>query len=88
MTEAKLAILRPAKDEGVEYSCEAVAAILRRTKGYPYFLQEWGKHGWNRASPSPFPFEDVEAASTTAIAALDESFPRVRFDRLTPTERT
>jgi AAA ATPase domain len=37
---------------------------------------------------SPITFEDVEAASTTAMAALDESFFRVRFDRLTPTERT
>jgi len=42
----------------------------------------------DRASPSPIAFEDVEAASTTAIAALDESFFGVRFDRLTPMERT
>jgi len=40
------------------------------------------------ASQSPITFEDVEAASTMAMAALDESFFRVRFDRLTPTERT
>ena len=49
--EAELAILKPAKDESVEYSSEAVAAILRRTKGYPYFLQEWGKHAWDRGEP-------------------------------------
>ena len=30
---------------------------------------------------------DVELASTTAVAALDESFFRVRFDRLTPLEK-
>ena len=30
---------------------------------------------------------DVFAASVEAIAALDESFFRVRFDRLTPTEK-
>jgi len=29
----------------------------------------------------------VEAASISAVAALDESFFRVRFDRLTPSER-
>jgi hypothetical protein len=29
----------------------------------------------------------VELASTTTICALDESFFRVRFDRLTPTEK-
>ena len=30
---------------------------------------------------------DVERARTVAIAALDESFFRVRFDRMTPLER-
>jgi len=72
----------------VDYSPEAVSAIISRTKGYPYFLQEWGKHAWDQASQSPITILDVDAASTTAIAALDESFFRVRFDRLTPTERT
>ena len=42
--EAELAILKPAKDEGVEFTQEAVARILSETRGYPYFLQEWGKH--------------------------------------------
>jgi hypothetical protein len=87
-SEAELAIVKPARDEGVEYEAEAVSAIIARTKGYPYFLQEWGKHAWDRANVSPITTTDVEAASTTAIAALDESFFRVRFDRLTPTERT
>jgi hypothetical protein len=85
--EAELAIVKPARHEGVEFTIEAVSAIISRTKGYPYFLQEWGKHAWDRASQSPITLPDVEAASTTAIAALDESFFRVRFDRLTPTER-
>jgi hypothetical protein len=86
--EAELAIAKPAKDEDVDYTPEAIAAIIARTKGYPYFLQEWGKHAWDRASKNPITLMDVESASTTAIAALDESFFRVRFDRLTPSERT
>jgi hypothetical protein len=85
--EAELAIVRPATHEGVDYTPEAVAAIIARTKGYPYFLQEWGKHAWDRASRSPITLTDVESASTAAVAALDESFFRVRFDRLTPSER-
>jgi len=86
--EAELAIVKPARNEGAEYDPKAVSAIIARTKGYPYFLQEWGKHAWDRAIQSPITLQDVEDASTTAIAALDESFFRVRFDRLTPTERT
>jgi hypothetical protein len=86
-SEAEFAIVKPAKNEGVDYRPEAVAEIIARTKGYPYFLQEWGKHAWDRASQSPITLQDVESASSSAIAALDESFFRVRFDRLTPSER-
>lgn len=87
-TEAAIAIVKPARDEGVEYIPGAVDAIISKTRGYPYFLQEWGKHAWETAKQTPISVEDVEAASVSAIAALDESFFRVRFDRLTPTERT
>ena len=85
--EARRAILKPALEEGVEYTPEAVAAILEKTQGYPYFLQEWGKHSWNVAPASPITLEDVERASIQAVAALDESFFRVRFDRLKPREK-
>ncbi len=86
-TAGRLAITKPAQDQGVEITSPAVAAIIEKTKGYPYFLQEWGKHAWDHATTSPIRREDVEAASTTAVAALDESFFRVRFDRLTPAEK-
>ena len=65
----------------------ALEAILRDTHGYPYFLQEWGKHSWEAAFSSPIRAQDVQKASGLTIAALDESFFRVRFDRLTPSEK-
>ena len=85
--EAALAITTPAEREGVHVDEAAIAAIVRETKGYPYFLQEWGKHAWDAASRSPITIEDVRVGSASAIAALDESFFRVRFDRLTPGEK-
>lgn len=85
--EAEIAITRPAQAEGVEFERDALNHILIATHGYPYFLQEWGKHSWDAASQSPITKRDVEIGSQTAIAALDESFFRVRFDRLTPTEK-
>lgn len=85
--DAERAIRKPALDEGVDYEAGAVAQILRETKGYPYFLQEWGKHAWDVASASPIREADVKVASRSAIAALDEGFFRVRFDRLNPSER-
>jgi hypothetical protein len=84
---AKLAIAKPARDQGVEVTPEALDRIVKETRGYPYFLQEWGKHSWDVADDSPITLKDVESASSAAIAALDESFFRVRFDRLTPLEK-
>ncbi len=66
---------------------DAVVEILNQTHGYPYFLQEWGKHSWDVATSTPITLDNVRAASQQAIAALDESFFRVRFDRLTPAEK-
>ncbi len=60
---------------------------MRQTHGYPYFLQEWGKHTWNIAKASPIEEIDATKATESALAELDASFFRVRFDRLTPTEK-
>jgi hypothetical protein len=84
---AKLAIEKPAKDRGVEVTPDALDRVVRETRCYPYFVQEWGKHSWDTADASPITRADVENASAAAIAALDESFFRVRFDRLTPAEK-
>lgn len=85
--DASLAIVKPAHAEAVVIEDAAVRRIVDETKGYPYFLQEWGKHAWDVASQSPITEADVISSSVEAIAALDESFFRVRFDRLTPSEK-
>lgn len=84
---AREALEVPAKALGVAYEPAATAQILAATEGYPYFLQEWGKHAWDVAGTSPITATDVTTASREATAALDESFFRVRFDRLTPSEK-
>jgi hypothetical protein len=84
---ARLALTRPVEAEGARFDDRAVARIVELTEGYPYFLQEWGKHSWEVADASPITVEDVAAATQLAVAALDESFFRVRFDRLTPAEK-
>ncbi|MEQ1602509.1 MAG: AAA family ATPase [Methylophilaceae bacterium] len=85
--DAKAAIVNPATHEGVQILNTAIDLILDKTKCYPYFLQEWGKHAWDVATQSPITLDDVERASSEAIASLDESFFRMRFDRLTPSEK-
>jgi hypothetical protein len=84
---ARKAIVNPAKALGVEYEEKAIIHILEQTKGYPYFLQEWGKHCWQAADSSPIKLKDAKFASQTAVTELDSSFFRVRFDRLTPSEK-
>jgi hypothetical protein len=71
----------------VTFDPEALEEIVQKTEGYPYFLQEWGKHAWEMAQSSPIHKSDVDQATASVIAALDESFFLVRFDRLTPTEK-
>lgn len=74
-----------AEDETIEEP--ALQAIFAQTRGYPYFLQEWAKQTWDVADCSPLTAEHVAQATPIAIAHLDASFFRVRFDRLTPAEK-
>jgi hypothetical protein len=84
---AEAALCVPAEKEGATFDPKAIAEILHQTHCYPYFLQEWGKHSWNVAEQSPINFADARDANQRAIAELDASFFRVRFDRLTPSEK-
>ena len=81
------AIKQPIENEGEAISNDALDLIFVKTKGYPYFLQEWGYQAWNSAGASLISKEDVETATIAAIKRLDEGFFRVRFDRLSPKER-
>ena len=65
----------------------ALQEIFTLTQGYPYFLQEWGYQAWNHTERSPITLEHVQAATSKVIPRLDANFFRVRFDRLTPSEK-
>jgi hypothetical protein len=84
---ATSAIVHPIEAEECSIEPAAVAKILEATLGYPYFLQEWGKQCWDAADQCPITGDDVDLAYPAAIAALDDSFFRVRFDRMTPSEK-
>ncbi len=85
--DARDALEEPVQREGVTFEPKALQEIINVTRGYPYFLQEWGYHAWNIAKVSPITVETVRIANQFAIRNLDESFFRVRFDRLTPREK-
>jgi hypothetical protein len=85
--EAMKALQSPVVSQGVSFTEDALRELIRITHGYPYFLQEWGYNTWNIAPATPIRVEDVLDATNIAIRKLDESFFRVRFDRLTPREK-
>ena len=85
--DATTAIKEPAERKDVDYTTTALQAIVRHTQRYPYFLQEWGKHCWDCAAESPITAKDVKDATKKAIKELDKSFFRVRYHRLTPSEK-
>jgi hypothetical protein len=84
---ARAALRVPAERRRVLFDESAIAEILKQTQRYPYFLQEWGKHSWDEAARSPIQRADTKRATARALAELDASFFRVRFDRLTPAEK-
>jgi hypothetical protein len=84
---ARKALVIPAEKNGVRFEEPAVLEMIEQTKGYPYFLQEWGKHSWDIAATTPITEEDAKSATISALAELDASFFRVHFDQLTPAQK-
>ena len=85
--DAENALQVPVKRQNISFTPDALKEIIRVTKAYPYFLQEWGYHAWNAAAASPITVTDIHHATQQALQRLDTDFFRVRFDRLTPSEK-
>jgi hypothetical protein len=85
--DASHALQEPAHKAGARFEPQALADIFALTNGYPYFIQEWGYQCWKHA-PGPLITPAVVITATGAvIGRLDANFFRVRFDRLTPSEK-
>ena len=82
------ALTIPAEEEGVRWDRAGVQRVVELAKGYPYFLQEFGKQTWDMAAgPDEISLSDVDYAMPLAIDALDDGFFRVRIDRANDSER-
>jgi len=84
---ARIALQAPAEMHNARFTDQALTEIVATTERYPYFLQQWGYESWNVAASPLITLDDVKGATTKAIQQLDESFFRVRFDRLTRREK-
>ncbi|MXZ99283.1 MAG: AAA family ATPase [Acidimicrobiaceae bacterium] len=85
--EARDALVLPAEAQRARFEPQAIDSVVAESRGYPYFVQEWGYHAWNAAPGDLITLHDVNAASRSVTDTLDRDFFRVRFDRLTPKER-
>ena len=65
----------------------ALDLAYTRTRGYPYFVQEYGKFAWNVADGSEIRRADMERGGELAQHALDDGFFLVRAERATDSER-
>ena len=85
--DAYKALQDPVQAQNVSFTQEVLEAIFQMTKGYPYFIQEWGYQSWRMARSSPITLDIVQEVADAVVYRLDMSFFRVRFDRLTPSEK-
>lgn len=83
---ARQAVEKPVIEEEASISLEALQAIVDRTKGYPFFIQEWASVAWNNSEGPEITFADVDNSYPETLARLDEGFFKVRIDRLTKAE--
>jgi AAA ATPase domain len=84
---ARLALVEPAAEEGVEFTEGALEAILGLSGCYPYFLQQYGKHAWLTGSGGVIDEGAVNRAHELVLSVLDTDFFHVRFERATPAEQ-
>ena len=85
--DAEAALVEPARQQHVEFAPKAIRLALAWTGGYPFYIQQLGKHAWNLAESSPITAKAVEDAIPAAQAALDASIYEVRVQRATDQER-
>ncbi|WP_370288446.1 ATP-binding protein [Nocardioides sp.] len=84
---ADRALAAPAAEEDAAFTDEALAAMYDATRGYPYFIQAYGRAVWDLAPRDPITADDVSVAGPEAEQELAVGFFGSRYERATPAER-
>ncbi|MBU2698170.1 ATP-binding protein [Pimelobacter sp. 30-1] len=84
---ADRALVAPAAEEDAEFTADALAAMYDATRGYPYFIQAYGRSVWDLAPRTPITGDDVAVAGPEAETELAVGFFGSRYERATPAER-
>src|ERR1035437_5253996 len=73
---ARQALTKPAATEGVSLEEAAVSYVVKETRSYPYFLQEYGQATWNAAGGTTLTYDDARVGAVAGQAPLDAGFYR------------
>jgi hypothetical protein len=84
---ARQALTKPAAAEGVSWEEAAVSYVVKETRSYPYFLQEYGQATWNAAGGTTLTYNDARVGAVSGQAHLDAGFYRARWERAAPAQR-
>jgi len=84
---ARQALTKPAAAEGVSWEEAAVSYVVKETRSYPYFLQEYGQATWNAAGGTTLTYNDARVGVESGQAHLDAGFYRARWERAAPSQR-
>jgi len=85
--DSDAAITIPLNAYGISIDAEAISSVYAYTKGYPYFLQEFGYAIWMETTKPNISVEDVQRIAPEVERRLDENFFDVRFERVSNCER-
>lgn len=85
--DVDLAITAPLNNNGLDIEPDAISEVFENTRGYPYFLQEYGYQIWIAAEDSPITADDVRRIVPDVRRRLDANFFDVRFDRISNREK-
>lgn len=84
---SRRAICVPFAEAGIGMDEDAARMVCAETRGYPFFIQEWGSQLWNFIEREPITLEDVNGVRDAVAHSLDANFFRMRMERITQSER-
>jgi len=85
--DAKKAIEEPIAKAEIAFDPEVIEAILRETRGYPYFLQFYGYYLIENLNRESVRFSDYEKVHSGMLEELDRSFFEDRFEQASDAEQ-
>jgi len=85
--DAKKAIEEPIVKAGIAFDPKVIEAIVRETRGYPYFLQFYGYYLVETLNRERVSVSDYEKVHAGMLEELDRSFFEDRFEQASDAEQ-